>query len=98
MYTNDITTGSPHEDSCSDRTINRIHRIHGCANQREQMNDTMDIVIRQLNDAWQDLEHAIGTTYDEGYSALVWKLKQIQIQIENLEVEIQQKEYDDVEE
>ena len=56
---------------------------------------TMDIVIRQINDAWQDLEHAINTTYDEGYTAVVWKLKQIQLSIESLEHEINEKHYDD---
>ena len=59
------------------------------------MNTTMDTVIAMLNDAWQDLEHACNTTYDEGYSAVTWKLKQIQLSIESLEHELQEKEYGD---
>lgn len=58
-------------------------------------NKTLEQVVHQLNLSWAALEDGINAAYDDGYSAVVWKLKQLQLQIENLETEIQDKEYED---
>ena len=58
-------------------------------------NKTLDKVVNQLNLAWQSVENGIIEAYDEGYTPVVWKLKQIQLAIESLETEIQEKEYED---
>lgn len=59
------------------------------------MNVRMIEVRDNMNQAWASLENAIIVAYDDGYSGLVWQLKQIQLQIENLEVAIEEKEYGD---
>lgn len=59
------------------------------------MNKTLEQVVHQLNLSWQAIEDAVNITYDDGYSALVWQLKSLQIQIENLETVIQEKEFED---
>lgn len=59
------------------------------------MNETIVKVKSHLDIAWLELENSIVAAYDDGYSGLVWRLKQIQLQIDNLEVEIDEKEYGD---
>lgn len=61
------------------------------------MNETIVKVKSHLDIAWLELENSIVAAYDDGYSGLVWRLKQIQLQIDNLEVEIDEKEYGDEE-
>ena len=61
------------------------------------MNETIIKVKSHLDIAWLELENSIVAAYDDGYSGLVWRLKQIQLQIDNLEVEIDEKEYGDEE-
>ena len=58
-------------------------------------NKTLEQVVHQLNLSWAAIEDGINAAYDDGYSAVVWKMKQIQLAIEGLETEIQEKEYDD---
>ena len=58
-------------------------------------NETIDRVKSHLDHAWVALEDGINAAYDDGYSAMVWKLKQIQLQIDNLEAEINDKEFGD---
>lgn len=59
------------------------------------MNDTIVKVKTSLDIAWMELDKAITATYDDGYSGLTHRLKMIQLQIDNLEVEIDEKEYGD---
>ena len=59
------------------------------------MNDTITKVKSSMDIAWMELDRAIVETYNDGYSSLTWKLKQIQLQLDNLEAEINDKEYGD---
>ena len=59
------------------------------------MNATMKKVVEHLDMGWMMIENGINEAYEEGYSSVVWKLKQIQLQIENLEGEIHDKIYED---
>lgn len=60
-------------------------------------NETLEKVVLQLSLAWSHVDNATNYAYDDGYSSVVWKLKQVALAIENLETEIQDKEYDDEE-
>lgn len=59
------------------------------------MNNTTDKIVHQLNLAWTAIEDGIIDAYDDGYSGLVWQLKQIQLEIESLQTNIEEKEYGD---
>ena len=59
------------------------------------MNETIVKVKSHMDIAWLEIENSIVAAYDDGYSSLVWKLKQIQLQLDNLEAEINDKEYGD---
>ena len=57
------------------------------------MNDTIVKVKASIDIAWMELDKAIAVTYDDGYSGLTHRLKMIQLQLDNLEVEIDEKIY-----
>ena len=59
------------------------------------MNDTIIKIKSCMDLAWMELDRAIIVSYDDGYSGLTWKLKQIQLQLDNLEAEINDKEFGD---
>ena len=59
------------------------------------MNVRMTEIADELNSAWVSLENAVIVAYDDGYSGLVWQIKQRQLMIENLIGEIEDKEYED---
>lgn len=59
------------------------------------MNDTITKVKSSMDIAWMELDKAIVETYNDGYSGLTMRLKQIQLQLDNLEAEINDKEFED---
>ena len=59
------------------------------------MNETTVRVKSHMDIAWMELENSIIAAYDDGYSSLVWQLKQIQLQLDNLEAAINEKEFED---
>ena len=61
------------------------------------MNETIVKVKSHMDIAWMEIENSIIAAYDDGYSGLVWQLKQIQLQLDNLECAINEKEYEDEE-